>query len=101
MPEAPKRIGYAFTMNGHAVRHLEGPFPATFPEAEYVLAEDADRWKQQRGQLLEAAKAVMEGLGRPLPPNSVGEGNWLDTMPHLDEAAHDLNAVIDACEADE
>ena len=35
--------------------------------------------------MLEALIQMVDGLREDLPPNSVGEGDWLDTMPHMDE----------------
>ena len=35
--------------------------------------------------MLEALTEMVDGLRTSLPPNSVGEGDWLDTMPHMDE----------------
>ena len=35
--------------------------------------------------MLEALTELVDGLRAELPPNSVGEGDWLDTMPHMDE----------------
>ena len=35
--------------------------------------------------MLEALTQMVDGLREVLPPNSVGEGDWLDTMPHMDE----------------
>ena len=34
--------------------------------------------------MLEALIQMVDGLREDLPPNSVGEGDWLDTMPHMD-----------------
>ena len=31
--------------------------------------------------MLEALTDLVDGLRSELPPNSVGEGDWLDTMP--------------------
>ena len=35
--------------------------------------------------MLEALTDLVDGLRSELPPNSVGEGDWLDTMPHMDD----------------
>ena len=36
--------------------------------------------------MLEALTEIVDGLKTQLPPNSVGEGDYLDTMPHMDES---------------
>ena len=41
--------------------------------------------KELVATMLEALTEMVDGLRTPLPPNSAGEGDYLDTMPHMDE----------------
>ena len=41
--------------------------------------------KELVADMLEALTQMVDGIRANLPPNSVGEGDWLDTMPHMDE----------------
>ena len=41
--------------------------------------------KELVATMLEALTEMVDGLRANLPPNSVGEGDWLDTVPHMDE----------------
>ena len=45
--------------------------------------------------MLEALTQMVDGLRSELPPNSVGEGDWLDTMPHMDDPVALAEEVIE------
>ena len=48
-------------------------------EKEWVMSNELV------ADMLEALEQMVDGIRGKLPPNSVGEGDWLDTMPHMDE----------------
>ena len=41
--------------------------------------------KELVATMLEALTEMVDGLRADLPSNPHGEGDWLDTMPHMDE----------------
>ena len=44
--------------------------------------------------LIEATESILEAVDRVLPPNPHGEGNYLDTVPFLDEAVAQAREAI-------
>ena len=69
-------------------------------DTAYVLASTACRHKRQRDKLLEAMKGMIAALQSELPENCVGEGDWLDTMPGMDEPVSAALAAIAECDGE-
>ena len=51
--------------------------------------------KELVGTMLEALIVMVDGLRTTLPPNFVEEGDWLDTMDHMEDPVALAEAAIE------